>query len=504
MNKGAFFSLFAMAFLLAFGLRLGRLDLRPMHHDEANQAVKFGALLEHGEYRYDPADHHGPTLYYLTLPAAWARGQKSLAQLDEWTVRIVPALFGAALILLFAFLADGLGREAVLLAALFAALSPAMTYFSRFYIQEALFAFFSLGFALALGHYVTRPGLGAAVIAGVCGGMAFATKETSIIIFAASGAALALSAPAKKSFKPGHILLGTAAGAAAAVVLLSSFFTNPAGIVDSIRAFKDYAVRATANGPHAHPWHYYFTLLGFSSSGGLIWSEGLILILGLGGVILVFARAREFWPRYIAYYTLITAASLSVIPLKAPWDLLPFYAGMILLAGFGAAALLRAPKSGWFRGAGALALLAGCWHLGLQDWKANYRYPADPRNPYVYAQTTPDFLRLVDRIHSLAAVHENGRDMPVKVIAGPYEQWPLPWYLRDLRRVGYWTDVSSAGEFGGVAVVIASQENAAALDSALGDRFQAEFYGLRPGVLLTVYIERALWLRFLGVSDKSD
>ena len=27
-------------------LRLARLDVRPMHNDEANQAIKFGALLE--------------------------------------------------------------------------------------------------------------------------------------------------------------------------------------------------------------------------------------------------------------------------------------------------------------------------------------------------------------------------------------------------------------------------------------------------------------------------
>ena len=63
-----------MAIALAAGLalRLARLDVRPMHHDEANQAVKFGALLEHGEYRYDAYDHHGPTLYFLTLPVGVA------------------------------------------------------------------------------------------------------------------------------------------------------------------------------------------------------------------------------------------------------------------------------------------------------------------------------------------------------------------------------------------------------------------------------------------------
>ena len=58
-----------------------------MHNDEANQAIKFGALLDRGEYAYDAYDHHGPTLYYLTLPVAWLRGQATLAATDEWTLR---------------------------------------------------------------------------------------------------------------------------------------------------------------------------------------------------------------------------------------------------------------------------------------------------------------------------------------------------------------------------------------------------------------------------------
>ena len=57
--------------LLGLWLRFPGLDQKPLHHDEANQAIKFGDLLENGDYKYDPVDHHGPTLYYLTLPIAW-------------------------------------------------------------------------------------------------------------------------------------------------------------------------------------------------------------------------------------------------------------------------------------------------------------------------------------------------------------------------------------------------------------------------------------------------
>lgn len=88
--------------------------------------------------------------------------------------------------------------------------------------------------------------------------------------------------------------------------------------------------------------------------------------------------------------------------------------------------------------------------------------------------------------------------MFVEVIAGPYEQWPLPWYLRGMSRVGYWIRAADAGRPEGAPVVVASQENTAALDAALGGRYVSEFYGLRPDVLLTVYIERSLWERFLA------
>jgi len=67
-----------------------------------------------------------------------------------------------------------------------------------------------------------------------------------------------------------------------------------------------------------------------------------------------------------------------------------------------------------------------------------------------------------------------------------------------MRRVGYWPRASDAGTLDDAPVIVAAQENVAALDAVLGDRYVSEFYGLRPNVLLTVYIERSLWDRFLA------
>ena len=147
---------------------------------------------------------------------------------------------------------------------------------------------------------------------------------------------------------------------------------------------------------------------------------------------------RAFWARYFTCNVVVAAAIFSAIPYKTPWNLLPFYAGMIVLAGIGFSTLIHATAS---RGCAArwrhLVLASG--HLGWQAWRASVIYASDPRNPYVYAQTVPDAVRMATRIRELAALHPDGARMQVSVIAPPHEQWPLPWYLRAMPHVGYWT-----------------------------------------------------------------
>src|SRR4029453_9200941 len=107
----------------------------------------------------DTFDHHGPTLYYLTLPVASLRGQATLAALDEWTLRSLPVAFGAATILLLLMLPEAAGRTTSAAAAVLMAVSPAMVFYSRMYIQESMFACFALAFTIALGRALTEGGL---------------------------------------------------------------------------------------------------------------------------------------------------------------------------------------------------------------------------------------------------------------------------------------------------------------------------------------------------------
>ena len=437
----------AIALATGLFLRFGRLDARPMHHDEANQAVKFGTLLETGRYQYDFHDHHGPTLYYLTLPAAWVRGQHTLASLDERTLRGVTATFGLVTILLLPLMTAGIGRTAVAAGALLLAVSPAMVFYSRMFIQESLFACFTLWFVIALGRAMTGGGQLWAALAGVAAGLAISTKETSIIVLPAAIVSSAISLLWRRDFNPAlqwqrdnaelagsagragsaglkarlhvllsttrglkgglhvllsttrgggalapHVLVALASAAAVAALFYSSFLTNPAGVLQPLLGTSTYFGRGTQPASHAHPWNFYVSLLTYSASGGLRWSEGLVIALALVGLgtglkscATGVALERCFWTRYLAIYVALTMLIFSALPYKTPWNVLPFYVVAIVLAGVGFAWLLSLSASSVWRVAIAVAFIAASAQLGWQAWRASVTYAADPRNPYVYA-----------------------------------------------------------------------------------------------------------------------
>jgi uncharacterized protein (TIGR03663 family) len=530
MKTSALRGLFFAALAAALFVRLSGLSLRPMHHDEANQGIKFGRLLETGEYQYDKIDHHGPALYYLTLPLARLRGQQTLSALDEVTLRAVPAIFGAGMILLLMMFGPGLRRDARVLSAVLIALSPAMTYYSRFYIQETVFVFLSLGFMASVWRYLRRPDGGWALPAGIFAGLMAATKETAVIVFAATALGLGfilirerflarrVEIPIRSRVFIRDLVLASIAAAGTAALLFSSFGKNPEGIPDSISALNVYVEKGvSAAGLHGQSFFYYLSLLAGSKSGGFVWTEAFVLLLGLAGMAFVFLPGRIHDPReedhlpvdrslglLLAVSTIASTLGYSLLPYKTPWNVLPFYLGWLILAGIGGTAILRTVRPLALKAVVFGLLAAGIAHLGLQNYRANFRFPADPRNPYVYAQTSPDFLKLVRRIENLSALHPAGKSLIVKIIAGPYEQWPLPWYLRKFGRVGYWAETKAAGAILPADLVIASADRAEAVQSKLGGSYEAEYFGLRPDVLLVLFIPRDLRNRYPNTGPETS
>ena len=345
--------------IAAVALRLPRLQQRPMHGDEAAQAVKFGSLLEENFYRYDPCEHHGPTLYYLTVIPARLSSAEKFTDVTEFTLRIVPVFFGILLVvLLLLLLADGLGPTAAVCAAVLTAISPAMLFYSRYYIQEMLLVSFTFG-AIVFGYRYTRnKNIGWALLTGIALGLMHATKETCIIALGAMLLALLLTllmhhrqagsiSKTIKAINPWHCILAVAAAVIVSALFYSSFFTNPAGIPDSLRAYSAYFSRAGQDGLHTHPWYYYLKMLiYFRVASGPVWSEALIVILAIVGFIIAMTKkgiagANSHLLRFIAFYTLIMTIVYSAIPYKTPWCMLGPLHGMILLAAVGAVAIIK-------------------------------------------------------------------------------------------------------------------------------------------------------------------
>lgn len=506
----------AMVVTLAIGaaFRVPQIEQRPMHLDEAVQAYKTGQLLETGQYRYHPHEFHGPTLYYLTLPVLWAAGVEDFADSREGHYRVVPVVFGLGLVALLGLLGQAMGPAAAVCAGVLVAVSPAMSFYSRYYVQEMLLVLFTFGLLAAGWRYARSGRWGWALAGGVCLGLMHATKETCVIALGCMALALGWvvwwrgrktgDTGLRGRMRPWRVpAAGIVAGAAVSMLFFSSFFTHPAGVLDSVRAFGYYLARSGGSGTtglHDHPWHEYLSMLIYTHPApGPWWSEGIIVALSVVGVVAALwgrglGRGDLWGWRFIATYTVLMVIVYSAIPYKTPWNWLSAQHAMILTAGIGATALVRATPGRAGKMCVALLLAAGVFQLGLQARMTNFRYASDPRNPYVYAHTVDDVKRLARRVGQIAELHPSGRRMPIKVITQSEHAWPLPWYLRKYPNVSYSHGLPAECD---APVVINDMTFEAEVKTALNEVYQPEYYGLRPEVLLRMRIRQGLWDRWL-------
>jgi uncharacterized protein (TIGR03663 family) len=523
----------ALAVLLAvagaLALRVPKLSNRPLHNDEAVNAVKAAELWQHDRYAYDPDEYHGPALHYATLPFLWLSGAHDADHLDDAVLRYAPVAFGVGLILLLLLFADGLGRHTLVWAALFIAVSPAMVFYSRYFIHEMSLVFYT---ALTLGagwRYAQTRRAVWAVVAGTGVGLMFATKETFVITLGAMGLAGIITAwwntrlAAVESNKSSrwkqlvawipqwqHCALALLATFVVWLLFFSSFFTNFGGLVDSFRTYLPWLKRAGGHSPHIHPWSFYLERLAwFHPKRSPVWSEGLILILAtIGAGVSLFGK-KSALHRFLALYTIILTAAYSLISYKTPWCLLNFFHGMILIAGVGAVALVEFFQARSLRAVVIVALLGLTAQLTVQSWRASItawgttpEAAADRRNPYVYAQTAPDLLNLVRKIEGIAGVASTGHATVVKVIAPGGDYWPLPWYLRRFERMGWYNQLPT-DPFAPI-VVISSKLDARLDDKSDKKWIMAGISEMRPGVFLELYVELELWKKYVAALPREQ
>jgi hypothetical protein len=101
---------------------------------------------------------------------------------------------------------------------------------------------------------------------------------------------------------------------------------------------------------------------------------------------------------------------------------------------------------------------------------------------------------MITRVQSLSGIASPGRQMVIKVMAPEDDYWPLPWYLRNFKEVGWWNKVP---ENPFASVMIASSKLDAKLDEN-GTHLMVGYFALRPQVFLELYVEKQLWQDWLS------
>lgn len=476
---------FFVVALIGLALRLPQLDSRPMHTDEAVNAYIVGELLGGESFTYDPQDRHGPALAALALPLARIQGAKDFSDLTERELRLTSVVAGTITILIFGAAVDLFGFMPSLLAALLFAVAPLPVYYDRYFIHESLFCAATFGLIVAAWRAARTSSIGTAMLAAACAALMFASKETAIlhvVALAAAGFVFRLRNLRERnlavSLRAKPLLAATGTFLALSVILFTWFGRDWKNLVGLLHVTPDVLARAGGQG-HEKPFWYYGRLL----AGG--WSGGILVVLGLIGLFIALRKRNDSPYQWLAYYALFLAAIYSLIPYKTPWLALNLWLPLTLFAASAFECLwdwaakhwnLRAAVPAFCVLAGFVAVLIA--HDTRQRVFVN---PAGETNPYAYAHTSDDILGLSAEIRDMA--QRDGIAAPrIAVIAA--DPWPLPWYLRQFREVGFWQPGQPVGE---ADFYITSTEAANQYSDRLKN-FRPDFFGVRPGVLILLWL----------------
>jgi uncharacterized protein (TIGR03663 family) len=485
----------SMVILLAAAvLRLIFLTQKPLHHDEGVNGLFLVNLFRTGYYHYDPSNYHGPSLYYLAvIPTAinnvfhWGHG------LSTVVIRLVTAVFGVGVVWLMLCLRRYLGSAAAIAAAALATVSPGFVFFSRYFIHEILFVFFSLGVIVAWLWYRDTAKPRYLMLASASAAMLFATKETWIITAAVWLIAIPCTtiflrlrnrADARPPLLPEPIphadarntrklyLEAVALFAAIAILLYSSFFTNPRGILDSVLTFT-YWTKTGRTGIYNREWSTYFSWM---------WQEEApILVLGLMGTAVALIRARSYLTVFCALWSIGIFTAYSLVPYKTPWLALSIILPLTIMAGdlIGQA---YQPGTRAFTAVIAGAAILFSLYQAIDISFVNYD---NDSYAYIYAHTKRDFLGLVKDIDAIADANPAKKDIGITVVSP--EHWPLPWYLREYTHVGYWGHIVDTQE----PIVIALQPQVPEVERQLGKQYREySTHELRPGNTLVMFVRK--------------
>ena len=166
--------LYAVIVLIALAIRLWDLGVRAIHYDEGLHVLYAWRLFTGLGYHHEPW-MHGPFQFYGTYPIYWLFGA------SDFTARLLPAIFGTALVALPYFLRKQLGRWGALAISILIAFSPLLLYYSRYARNDIYIAFWSLLLVVCMWRYFEEKKARYLYIGAAALSLSFCTKEVTYI-----------------------------------------------------------------------------------------------------------------------------------------------------------------------------------------------------------------------------------------------------------------------------------------------------------------------------------
>lgn len=280
--------------VLALGTRLWDLGGRALHYDEILHAWYSWLYTKDFNYVHNPLTH-GPLLYHAGAATYGIIGS------GEFAARLVPALFGSALVVMPWLFRKELGRFGALAVSLFLLVSPTILYFSRFMRNDVYMAVWAVALlALAL-RYMERPRTGILFAWAVVWALTFASKESAFFLVGMFGLLLAgRAAPALWAWVRGQRRLSETGPAADLLIVMGTLvlpmWAPIAGLVQDVFGFI--LVNPDGNHPLVQSGELFRadTHTGAPVGGALYIAGFIVLSLTTVSVALGMTWDRRRWP----------------------------------------------------------------------------------------------------------------------------------------------------------------------------------------------------------------
>jgi len=502
MNFNRYRTAIVLSILIIAGLfRFIDLSSRPMHSDEAVNAIKLYDVISTGKFDYNPNQYHGPVLYFLADLLFKFQGIDVFEDLSEVSFRFVTGCVGVFLLLIVLIFNKLLQANVLYFTFALFAISPSLVYFSRFFIHEIVIVFFSL-LMIASGYkYSETKKLLWVLLIGFSLGCMIATKETWPIFLFSMGTAstiLYYQKGVEWLIPLKHVI--TILGIALTITFLfySDFFRDVNNSTDVFLFFKPYFERTSSENIHNHPWYFYLNIIFpfFNSGNWFYLGESLLLIIFISSLPqMIGSKEQPKLILFLFWYSLSSFVVFSAIPYKTPWNILCIMPGIIIVSVNTISTQL---ENNFLRNIFVILLI---FILSLQSYSYSFG-KNNHKNPYAYVHPTEDVFIISNKINDIASVLANEINFSVFIMAKGNDYWPLPWYFRNLDNAGYWSHVPDNVESASVIIVTPDLEvdlidqiynNAQPGLSSLFIPLFDEMIELRPGFKINTWIKKDIY-----------